>query len=128
MFGGFGGFGGGGGDKNNQPPAGFGGFGGFGGFPGMDANVNMTTKTSSTGGCPFGFSSSTTGSMPGGHIDPAKKSKDMQDKYKYREEKLPTYTALVDILELKGEDVSRFGIFMQILNFRLNFFLLFICR
>lgn len=113
MFGGFGGFGGGSGDKNNQPP---GGFGGFGGFPGMDANVNMTTKTtttktSSTGGCPFGFSGAPAGGMPGGQEDPAKKSQELQDKYKYREEKLPGYTALVDILELKGEDVSGFGIF-----------------
>ena len=39
----------------------------------------------------------------GGHEDPGKKSKDMQERY--REDKLITYTALVDVLEIKGENV-----------------------
>jgi len=30
----------------------------------------------------------------------------MQERYKFREEKLPVYTALVDVLEIKGENVS----------------------
>lgn len=41
----------------------------------------------------------------GGHEDPGKKSKDMQERYRYREDKLITYTALVDVLEIKGENV-----------------------
>ena len=41
----------------------------------------------------------------GGHDDPGKKSKDMQERYRYREDKLITYTALVDVLEIKGENV-----------------------
>ena len=101
MFGGFGGFGGGGNDPNQQPG---------GGFPGMNMNANFgfnsnattthtTTTTTGGQGMGGGFGG------PGGE-DPGKKSKDMQDRYKYREEKLPTYNALVDVLEIKGEDVS----------------------
>ncbi|CAI2363290.1 unnamed protein product [Moneuplotes crassus] len=74
----------------------FGGFGGFGGpppgAPGM--NVNMTTTTHHT-----------TTSSAGGQEDPGKKSQELQDRYKHREAKLPTYIALVDVLEIKGENV-----------------------
>ena len=42
----------------------------------------------------------------GGHDDPGKKSKDMQERYRYREDKLITYTALIDYLEIKGENVT----------------------
>lgn len=94
MFGGFGGFGGG------QQPG--------GGFPGMGMNVNMTTTTthssSSSGSHGMGMSGGMSGGMGGGD-DPSKKSQDMQERYKYREAKLPEYTALVDVLEIKGEDV-----------------------
>lgn len=100
MFGGFGRFGG--GNNPNQQPT--------GGFPGMNMNANFgfndgatthhtTTTTTSSHGMGGGFGG------PGGE-DPGKKSKDMQDRYKYREEKLPTYNALVDVLEIKGENVS----------------------
>mmetsp|Transcript_23738 Transcript_23738/g.23642 ORF Transcript_23738/g.23642 Transcript_23738/m.23642 type:complete len:294 (-) Transcript_23738:42-923(-) len=75
----------------------FGGFGGFGGpppgAPGM--NVNMTTTTQQT-----------TSTSSGGQGDPGQKSKEMQDRFKHREAKLPTYIALVDVLELKGENVA----------------------
>ena len=66
----------------------------FGGFPGMGATTHTThTTTTSHHG---------TG---GGHEDPGKKSKDMQERYRYREDKLLTYSALVDLLEMKGENV-----------------------
>lgn len=84
MFGGFGG-----------PPE-----GGAGGFPGMTANVNMTTTTTT--------SSSSTGGMGGPCAggDPGKKGMEMQERFKRREDKLPRYEALVDVLEIKGEDVT----------------------
>jgi hypothetical protein len=98
MFGGFGGFGG--GQQPNQPGVGFPGMG-------MNANVHMTTTTthSSSSGGSHGMSGGMSGGMGGGD-DPSKKSQDMQERYKYREAKLPEYNALVDVLEIKGEDVS----------------------
>lgn len=102
MFGGFGGFGGGGNNQdNNQQPGGF-------GFPGMTANVNVTHSSSGTSHTSsHGMHGMSSGSSFGpGQDDPSKKSQEMQDRYKYREAKLPGYTALVDVLEIKGEDVS----------------------
>lgn len=94
-------FGFGGNNGNNQNSSGFPGLGNFGE---MKANINFSgshTSSSSTTGS-HGMSGT---SSFGQQDDPGKKSKEMQDRYKYREEKLPTYTALVDILEHKGEDV-----------------------
>lgn len=110
MFGGFGGFGG--QDPNkNQTSAGF-------GFPGMSMNANVTTthttSSASTGGfggmsthasfgAPTHTSHTTTTTSGGG--DPSKKGSEMQDRYRNRQDKLPRYTALVDVLEIKGENV-----------------------
>ena len=93
MFGGFGGGGFGGPPPGQQP--------GAPGFPGMQANVNVThtTTTSSTSAGGMG------GAGGAGGSDPSQKSKEMQDRYRYREDKLPTYIALVDVLESKGENV-----------------------
>jgi len=100
MFGGFGGFGGQDPNQNQQP----------GGFPGMNMNVNMTTTTTTGGGAPGASASmSGFGGAPGGaggQGDPGKQSQEMQDRYKHRERKLPTYIALVDFLESQGENVS----------------------
>ena len=92
MFGGFGG------PPGQQPGA---------GFPGMTANVNITetTTTSTTSGATGGMQASA-GMGGAGGSDPGKKSQEMQDRYKHREAKLPTYIALIDVLESKGENVG----------------------
>ena len=102
MFGGFGGFGGQDANQNQQP-------GGFG-FPGMNMNANITTshttqQTTTSGGGMFGSMGGGFGG-PGAQDDPSKKSTELQDKFKRRQELLPRYTALVDVLEIKGENVT----------------------
>ena len=105
MFGGFGGGGFGGPPPGQQP-----------GFPGMQANVNVTqtTTTSSTshkGGMGMhagvgmggpGGPGGPGGAPPGGARD---KARQMRERFEHREGLLPTYNALVDVLESKGENV-----------------------